>query len=143
MSLALSYKDGGNLDGVTAREKKMAVTEIPSFLTYFSYILFVGQSMGPFCEFKMFDDYIHRRDHFANISSFETWVPAIKQQIAGWLCIVVNMAIPMFILAPSYLKTEEFVTDERGYLFRAGAVMITTYGMIFMYFTGFIWMEAQ
>jgi hypothetical protein len=78
-ALALNYKDGGNLDNVTPREKKMAVIAMPSLLTYLSYVLFVGGGMGPFCEFATFDNFIHRRGDYAKLQSNETLIPAIIQ----------------------------------------------------------------
>ena len=99
--------------------------------------------MGPFCEFKKFDEFIHRRGDYAKINSFETFLPALKRKFFGWLFILVNLGINLFVLNPNYLKTEEYVNDSRGYLFKAGCVMITIYSMIFMYFGAFLWMEAQ
>lgn len=141
-SLALNYKDGGNLDNVTAREKKMAVVEVPSLLTYLSYILFVGGSMGPWCEFSTFDLFIHRRGDYAKIQPFETLMPAVVHQVKGYALVIMSLAMPIYLLDIRYLKTEEFVNDERGYLFKGAYVMGGIYGMIILYFGAFMWQEA-
>jgi hypothetical protein len=141
-ALALNYKDGGHLDSVTPRERKMAVVEIPSLLTYLSYVLFVGGGMGPFCEFATFDNFIHRRGDYANLKPFETLMPAIIQQVKGYVLVVISLAMPTFVLDINYLKTEEFVNDERGYLFKAGCIVVGTYAVITLYFGAFMWMEA-
>jgi hypothetical protein len=142
-SLALNYKDGGNLENVTPREKKMATIEIPSLLTYLSYILFVGGSLGPWCEFSQFDDFIHRRGDYAKITPTETFVPAIIHMIKGYIWVVFGMGISIFVFDTNYMKTEEFVNDERGYIFKCLCIAIATYSLISTYFGAFYWQEAS
>jgi hypothetical protein len=84
MSLALSYKDGdpANFDKCTPREQSYAVKQKPSFLTYLSYMFFVGNvCSGPFVEFKTFDDFINYRGNYATIGYFDTWYSALKRLI--------------------------------------------------------------
>lgn len=99
MSLSLSYKDGGpkNLGKLTKRERLMAVKEVPDLLTYFSYVLFPAAAIsGPFHEFAPFNDYIHNQGRFADLKKFETWLPAFKRFIQGFICLGVMLAMPAF-----------------------------------------------
>jgi hypothetical protein len=57
--------------------------------------------------------------------------------------VALSMTMGIFVLDLNYLKTEEFVNDNRGYLFKAGCIVVGNFEVISLYFGAFMWMEAQ
>lgn len=106
-AFAWAYRDGGKDASVlTADQEENKILELPPFWKYFSYINFYGNSIvGPFCEYRDFEDFIERKNNYEKVHS--TLIPGLIYFIGSFFCIGVSIALDPYF-SPTLLNTDTF-----------------------------------
>lgn len=78
-------------DKLRSREKLYAIKDMPCLLDYLGYMFFCGGCIiGPYYEYKDFDDFINRRDYYGRMKKGSTLVPALIRMGQGALVNVIS-----------------------------------------------------
>lgn len=139
--ISINYRDGLEDKGLTSREKKYALKELPGFFSYCNFVFNLQSSViGPSFEFKDWDDFINLRGDYAKMRPFTNYLPALQRFGEALLCIVVSNVCFIYF-PPNDMLTEEF--GKTNFAYRILHVYMSMMACIWTYFSGFCMMEAN
>lgn len=106
--ISMNYRDGAYADKeLTAREKKYALTQLPNFFDYCTYVFNLQSAVvGPSFEFKDWDNFINLQGDYAKMKPFSNYWPALKRFAQGLFCIVVSVLCFQYCPPDSMLSRE-------------------------------------
>jgi len=139
-SLAYCYQDGGKKkEELLPREQEKAVEELPSFFKFMSYTFFyVTAVVGPFIEYKDFDDFINRKGQFAK--KYKTFGASFLFLLSAFaFTAVLSIWGPTF--APDYMITEEYANRSIWYRLLYFNIMLNMIKV--KYYAGFMFGNAN
>ena len=141
--ITCNFKDGAaDPKTLTSREQFFALKDIPKFVDYFCYNFFVGSIMvGPFIEFRTFNDWIHLRGKFENTPQWGQMSTFFKR-FCTFAVTLLTCAYLSSIVSFEYMQTEEWANDPRGFLYRACYLIVTVQLFWEGYFGGFCMMDC-
>lgn len=115
-SFSMNYKDGGkDKEKLSEHQYQNRIVELPSMFEYVSYIFFYASVLvGPYVEYKAFDDFMNKRGHYAH--KYRSFLASLAYLMSafGFIFALLKFA-PHF--PAHYMITTEFASESLLYKF--------------------------
>lgn len=131
------YDGSKSPDKLVKDQAKLLIKSKPTFLEYFSYVLFVPTAIiGPFYEFRTHYDYLYQTGDFANPNKPSRWPEVINKTARALLYIVI------YTICQTYFSYEAFF-ELREFRLKEFISVALAYTIIFRYLIGWKFTEAH